>query len=139
MRKIHVAAGVILSQDGQQVLLAQRPEGKVAAGLWEFAGGKVEAGEKAKEALVRELHEELGITAREHEHFLSFAWQDQDLWIDFDFFWVRHFSGTPEGKEGQAIKWVDVARLREFSFPQANVVVLERVLQELQCEHALLQ
>lgn len=139
MRKIHVAAGVILSKDGRQVLLAQRPEGKAAAGLWEFAGGKVEAGEKAKEALVRELHEELGITAREHEHFLSFAWQDQALWIDFDFFWVRRFSGEPEGKEGQVIKWVDVTQLREFSFPPANMVVLERVLQELQCDHAPLQ
>ncbi|MGL5335390.1 MAG: 8-oxo-dGTP diphosphatase MutT [Enterovibrio sp.] len=132
MKKIHVAAGVILSKDAQQVLLAKRPLGKEGAGLWEFAGGKVEADEKAHDALVRELYEELGITACDSEHFLSFAWQEPHLWIEFDFFWVRDFSGTPHGKEGQAIEWVDVARLREFCFPKANEIVLERVMQELQ-------
>ncbi|MGL5291853.1 MAG: NUDIX domain-containing protein, partial [Vibrionaceae bacterium] len=106
MKKIHVAAGVILSADGQQILLAKRPAGKEGAGLWEFAGGKVEVAEKACEALARELDEELGISVCESEHLLSFAWQEPHLWIDFDFFWVRRFTGIPEGKEGQAIEWV---------------------------------
>ena len=59
---VEVAAAVMLRADGREFLLAQRPEGKVYAGYWEFPGGKVEAGESVRDALVRELHEELGIT-----------------------------------------------------------------------------
>ncbi|MGL5292110.1 MAG: hypothetical protein ACRC9T_09330, partial [Vibrionaceae bacterium] len=72
------------------------------------------------------------ISVCESEHLLSFAWQEPHLWIDFDFFWVRRFTGIPEGKEGQAIEWVEATRLREFAFPKANEIVLERVMQELQ-------
>ncbi|MCJ8510097.1 8-oxo-dGTP diphosphatase MutT [Rhizobium lemnae] len=120
-RLLLVAACALVDADGR-ILLAQRPEGKNLAGLWEFPGGKVEPGETPEETLVRELHEELGITTKvpclAPLTFASHTYEDFHLLMPL--YVCRRFEGIPVGKEGQAIKWVRSANLRDYPMPPAD-------------------
>lgn len=120
-RLLLVAACALVDTDGR-ILLAQRPEGKNLAGLWEFPGGKVEPGETPEETLVRELHEELGITTKvpclAPLTFASHTYEDFHLLMPL--YVCRRFEGIPVGKEGQAIKWVRPANLRDYPMPPAD-------------------
>ena len=116
-----VAAVALVDADGR-ILLAQRPEGKSMAGLWEFPGGKVEPGERPEETLIRELHEELGIEVKEPclapLTFASHGYENFHLLMPL---WVcRRWSGTVVGREGQALKWVRPNRLRDHPMPPAD-------------------
>jgi 8-oxo-dGTP diphosphatase len=117
-----VAAVALLDADGR-VLLARRPEGKSMAGLWEFPGGKVEAGERPEEALVRELNEELGIAVREPCLApLTFASHDYgDFHLLMPLYVCRRWEGRPTAREGQALAWVRPAKLRDYPMPPADV------------------
>ena len=116
-----VAAVALVDQDGR-VLLAQRPQGKPLAGLWEFPGGKVEAGERPEETLIREVHEELGITVREAclapLTFASHAYESFHLLMPL--YICRRWDGFVRGREGQALKWVRPRDLRRFPMPPAD-------------------
>ena len=116
-----VAACALIDGDGR-ILLAQRPEGKSLAGLWEFPGGKVEPGETPEETLVRELEEELGIATKvpclAPLTFASHTYEDFHLLMPL--YVCRRFEGIPVGKEGQAIKWVRPANLRDYPMPPAD-------------------
>ena len=116
-----VAAVALLDADGR-VLLAQRPDGKSMAGLWEFPGGKVEPGERPEETLIRELHEELGIDVKEACLApLTFASHDYENFHLLMPLWVcRRWTGAVVGREGQALKWVAPRRLREYPMPPAD-------------------
>lgn len=120
-RLLLVVACALVDSDGR-ILLAQRPEGKSLAGLWEFPGGKVEAGETPEETLVRELHEELGITTQipclAPLTFASHTYDEFHLLMPL--YICRRFEGIPVGKEGQAIKWVRPAKLRDYPMPAAD-------------------
>lgn len=120
-----VSAVVLVDPDGR-VLLAQRPEGKSMAGLWEFPGGKVEPGETPEAALIRELHEELGIdtwsSCLAPLTFASHSYDDFHLLMPV--FICRKWDGTPMSKEGQALKWVQPARLRDFPMPAADLPLI---------------
>ena len=116
-----VAAVALVDADGR-VLLAQRPEGKSMAGLWEFPGGKVEPGESPEETLIRELHEELGITVKAAclapLTFASHAYDGFHLLMPL---WVcRRWEGMVIGREGQALKWVRAKALRDWPMPPAD-------------------
>ncbi len=116
-----VAAAALVDSDGR-VLVAQREAGKHLAGFWEFPGGKVEAGEAPESALVRELHEELGIdTAESCLAPCGFASHDYD---DFHLllllFACRKWKGRPEGRQGQAVKWAHVPELFALDMPPAD-------------------
>jgi 8-oxo-dGTP diphosphatase len=117
-----VAAVALLDADGR-VLLAQRPAGKSMAGLWEFPGGKVEAGERPEAALIRELDEELGITVREPCLApLTFASHDYgDFHLLMPLYVCRRWEGRPTAREGQCLAWVRPAKLREYPMPPADV------------------
>ncbi len=120
--KIVLVAAVALVDADRRVLIAQRPEGKSMAGLWEFPGGKVEAGESPEACLIRELHEELGITVKPDclapLTFASFAYPDFHLLMPL---WVcRRWTGTVSGREGQALKWVRPMQLRDWPMPPAD-------------------
>ena len=116
-----VAAVALIDPDGR-VLLAQRPEGKPMAGLWEFPGGKVEAGERPEAALIRELFEELGITVREPclapLTFASHAYETFHLLMPL--YACRRWEGFLQPREGQALKWVRPRDLRTYPMPPAD-------------------
>jgi len=121
-RMLLVAACALIDADGR-VLLTQRPEGKSMAGLWEFPGGKVEMGETAEEALIRELREELGIETKvaclAPLTFASHAYDDFHLLMPL--YVCRRYEGIARGLESQAIKWVRAKDLRNYTMPAADV------------------
>jgi 8-oxo-dGTP diphosphatase len=116
-----VAACAIVDADGR-VLIAQRPPGKTMAGLWEFPGGKVEAGERPEDSLIRELREELGIVVREAclapLAFASHAYPDFHLLMPL--YVCRRWEGTVVAQEGQRLAWVRPNRLRDYPMPPAD-------------------
>jgi 8-oxo-dGTP diphosphatase len=120
-----VSAVALIDADGR-VLLAQRPEGKAMAGLWEFPGGKVEQGETPEAALIRELHEELGIgtwaSCLAPLTFASHAYPDFHLLMPL--FACRKWDGTPQSREGQALKWVRPSDLRDYPMPAADIPLI---------------
>jgi 8-oxo-dGTP diphosphatase len=120
-RILLVAACALVDADGR-ILLAQRPEGKSLAGLWEFPGGKVEPGETPEETLIRELDEELGIQTKvaclAPLTFASHTYDDFHLLMPL--YICRRFEGTAHGREGQAIKWVRAKALRDYPMPPAD-------------------
>lgn len=107
---ISVACGVLVKPDGQ-VLIAQRPAGKLAAGKWEFPGGKIEVGETPLAALTRELHEELGITVRAAEPLLRFRHDYSDRCVVLDTWRVTRWDGALQSREGQAFAWREPSSL----------------------------
>jgi 8-oxo-dGTP diphosphatase len=120
-----VAAVALIDRDGR-VLLAQRPEGKSMAGLWEFPGGKVEPGETPEAALIRELHEELGIdTASSCLAPLTFASHGYpEFHLLMPLFACRKWEGVPQAREGQQLAWAAPARLRDYPMPPADLPLI---------------
>ena len=116
-----VAAAALVDADGR-VLLAQRPPGKSMAGLWEFPGGKVNAGETPEAALIRELTEELGIDVAASclapVTFASYSYPDFHILMPL--YVCRKWSGIPAAREGQRLAWVRPARLGEYPMPPAD-------------------
>lgn len=125
MKLVLVAAVALIDADGR-VLLAQRPEGKSMAGLWEFPGGKVEPGETPEAALIRELHEELGIdTWASCLAPLTFASHAYDTFhLLMPLFACRRWQGAVQAREGQVLKWVRPADLRAYPMPPADVPLI---------------
>jgi 8-oxo-dGTP diphosphatase len=120
-----VSAVALIDADGR-VLVAQRPAGRSMAGLWEFPGGKVEAGETPEAALIRELHEELGIDTHASclapLTFASHAYPDFHLLMPL--FACRRWNGVPQSREGQALRWVTPADLRNLPMPPADLPLI---------------
>jgi 8-oxo-dGTP diphosphatase len=116
-----VAAAALVDVDGR-VLIAKRPEGKSMAGLWEFPGGKVQPGETPEAALIRELHEELGIDTRESclapLTFASHCYEDFQLLMPL--YACRIWKGTLTPREGQELAWVRPVRLSDYPMPPAD-------------------
>ncbi len=131
MKLVLVSAVALIDPDGR-VLLAQRPEGKPMAGLWEFPGGKVEPGESPEAALIRELHEELGIdtwaSCLAPLSFASHAYDDFHLLMPL--FACRKWQGVVRPLEGQVLKWVRVGDLGAYPMPPADKPLLS-VLRDL--------
>lgn len=123
---IHVAVGVIQNPKGQ-VLIAKRPMHVHQGGLWEFPGGKVESGETVERALTRELNEELGINVLATAPLIQIRHDYGDKAVLLDVHWVRTFSGSARGAEGQDVRWVDVAALADYEFPAANVPIVKAI------------
>ena len=120
--KLTLVVAVALIDTDNRILLAQRPEGKQLAGLWEFPGGKVEAGERPEETLIRELREELGIHVKEPclapLTFASHAYETFHLLMPL--YVCRRWEGFVQPLEGQALKWVRPGDLRAYPMPPAD-------------------
>ncbi|WP_347827992.1 8-oxo-dGTP diphosphatase MutT [uncultured Planktomarina sp.] len=125
MKTVLVSAVALIDRDGR-VLLAQRPEGKSMAGLWEFPGGKIEVGETPEAALIRELEEELGINTWKSclapLTFASHAYEDFHLLMPL--FVCRKWEGVPQPRENQTLKWVRKQELRSYDMPAADVPLI---------------
>ncbi len=132
VRMLLVVACALVDAD-RRVLLAQRPEGKQMAGLWEFPGGKVEPGERPEACLIRELHEELGIETWESclapLTFASHAYDDFHLLMPL--YVCRRYDGIPRGLEGQALKWVRPRDMRDYPMPPADLPLIAPLIELL--------
>jgi 8-oxo-dGTP diphosphatase len=120
-----VAACALIDPDGR-VLIAERPPGKNMAGLWEFPGGKIEAGERPEETVIRELREELGIDVKEPclapFTFASHTYPEFQLLMPL--FVCRRWEGIVTPREGQAIKWVRPRDLNAYKMPPADLPLI---------------
>ncbi len=111
-RQTNVAAGILLGEDGC-VLIAERTGDHAFAGLWEFPGGKLTDGEGSEAALRRELYEELGIEIVDQALFMSLAHDYPDRSVSIDFYLIEDWRNVPEGRNGQALKWIRPDELSE--------------------------
>jgi 8-oxo-dGTP diphosphatase len=129
VKLVLVAACALVDADGR-ILLAQRPPGRAMAGLWEFPGGKIEAGERPEQTLIRELEEELGVIAEESclapLTFASHAYADFHLLMPL--YVCRKWEGTVQPREGQALAWVRPNRLRDYPMPPADEPLIPHLI-----------
>ena len=124
---VRVAVGII-TRDAT-VCLSLRPKHLHQGGLWEFPGGKIEPGETVGEALSRELFEELGLRNLTTQPFMNINWQYADKSVQLEVEQVVDFDGQPSGLEGQQVKWVAIADLHSYRFPEANAAIVQRLQQ----------
>jgi 8-oxo-dGTP diphosphatase len=124
--KLTLVVACALIDTDKRVLIAQRPEGKTLAGLWEFPGGKLEPGERPETTLIRELHEEIGITVKEAclapLTFASHAYDDFHLLMPLYIF--RRWEGNLTAREGQNLAWVRANKLRDYPMPPADIPLI---------------
>ena len=129
MAIVEVAAGIIVRD--QQVFICKRAVTQHQGDKWEFPGGKLEAGETALEALVRELKEEVGIDVINAALFQQLQFDYGDKMVKLLFYQVDEFSGEAHGAEGQLAAWVDIANLPNYVFPAANQRIVDQLLSRL--------
>lgn len=129
MNLLIVVACALIDPDNR-VLVAQRPEGKPMAGLWEFPGGKLEPDERPEPALIRELGEELGITVKEAclapLTFASFPYSDFHLLMPL--YICRRWEGAVTARENQALKWLRPGKLRDLAMPPADEPLIPHLI-----------
>src|SRR5947209_4764288 len=132
LKLILVVACALVDAD-KRVLIAQRPEGKALAGLWEFPGGKLEPGERPEAALIRELHEEIGVTVKEAclapLTFASHAYADFHLLMPL--YICRRWEGLAVPREGQQLAWVRANKLRDYPMPEADIPLIPHLIDVL--------
>ena len=124
--KLTLVVACALIDTDRRILLAQRPQGKPMAGLWEFPGGKVEPGERPETTLIRELHEEIGITVSEPclapLTFASHAYESFHLLMPL--YVCRRWEGLVMAREGQNLTWVRANKLRDYEMPPADIPLI---------------
>jgi 8-oxo-dGTP diphosphatase len=134
IKRIHVVAAVIYGDLGQ-ILIARRPKHLHQGGLWEFPGGKIEAGESAYQGLVRELNEELAINVTTATPYMQVSHDYRDKHVLLDIWQVTAFTGEPRGVEGQECRWVPLTELlgdaSSYEFPEANKPILQKLTASL--------
>lgn len=128
-----IVSAAVLIEDGR-VLLSQRKKGTHLAGAWEFPGGKVEAGEDPRDALVRELHEEIGVDVTAHDPVEVTFHKYPEKSVLLLFFAVKRKAGSPEPQaiDVAAVKWARADELDDALFPPADVPILAKVRKLLQ-------
>ena len=128
--KLTLVVACALVDTDKRVLIAQRPQGKTLAGLWEFPGGKVERGERPEQTLIRELHEEIGITVKSDclapLTFASHLYEDFHLLMPL--YVCRRWQGTVTALEGQKLAWVRPNRLRDYPMPPADEPLVSHLM-----------
>lgn len=132
MKLVLVVACALIDADNR-VLIAQRPEGKTLAGLWEFPGGKLDPGERPEQALIRELHEEIGIEVKEAclapLTFASHAYDDFHLLMPL--YICRRWEGIVTAREGQTLAWARANKLRDYPMPAADIPLIPHLIDVL--------
>ncbi|PKG38353.1 8-oxo-dGTP diphosphatase MutT [Psychromonas sp. Urea-02u-13] len=126
MKIINISIAIVKKND-QSYLIALRPSDSHQGGKWEFPGGKVEENETPEEAMLRELHEEVGLVATDYTLFEKLFFDYGDKQLNLHFYLVTKFTGEAFGKEGQPIKWVSHKALESYDFPEANKTVIAKL------------
>ncbi len=127
MKRVHIVAAIIYNREKDKIYITKRPDHLHKGGFWEFPGGKVEQGEETEQAICRELFEEIDIKVVKLSHYAHLDYDYPDKSLTFDFYAVEEFNNEPYGKEGQQGEWVAIDQLKHYSFPEANLPVLEMV------------
>ncbi|CAM2771124.1 hypothetical protein PAT01_04620 [Pseudoalteromonas atlantica] len=122
---VNVAVGVIKKNNA--TFICKRADEQHQGGLWEFPGGKVEAGESVFAALKRELSEEVGITIHSSSQLMVIEHDYGDKCVKLDIHVVSNFSGEAHGAEGQPSEWVAINQLSNYEFPAANAEIIEKI------------
>lgn len=122
---VHAVVGILRRDD--KVLIAERPVGKPYSGYWEFPGGKVEPGEDSKTALVRELHEELGIDVIHAEHWFEHSHIYPDKAVYLEIWQISTFHGEPHSKENQQLKWVTMTDIFNMKMLDGNWPIIDKI------------
>jgi 8-oxo-dGTP diphosphatase len=128
--KLTLVVACALVDVDKRVLIAQRPPDKALAGFWEFPGGKLDPGERPEQALIRELHEEIGITVQEAclapLTFASHAYDDFHLLMPL--YICRRWEGQVIAREGQTLAWVRANKLRDYKMPPADIPLIPHLI-----------
>ncbi|MFT5115579.1 MAG: 8-oxo-dGTP diphosphatase [Parasphingorhabdus sp.] len=123
---LSVVVGVMIRGNGQ-VLVAERPAGKACAGQWEFPGGKVEQGESFRNALNREIKEELGVQVEQAEPLFTHVNNFLDRTVELHIWKISKWGGIPEGLEGQSIRWLRLTEIEQVNFLPGNILMLPKL------------
>lgn len=126
-----VAVGVLFDQHGR-VLISQRNQNQMHKGKWEFPGGKIQPGESVKDALVRELFEELGVEVQDSEVYMNYPFDYKDILVHLNFCIVTNYNGHPAPLENQNIQWVEIKNLHSRDMLAGSKAVIARLQQEFQ-------
>ncbi len=118
-----IGVAVIINDQGQILIDRRLPQG-VMAGMWEFPGGKIELGETVEECIGREIQEELGIVIEVGEHLITIDHTYPHLRVTLTVHQCRHLTGVPQPIECAEIRWVNLADLDQFNFPEANFQII---------------
>jgi 8-oxo-dGTP diphosphatase len=122
----HKIIGVaVIWNDKRQILIDRRPPTGVMGGLWEFPGGKIEPGETIFDCIQREIYEELGIVIEVGEHLITIDHTYTHLRVTLTVHNCRHITGIPQPIECDEVRWVSLDELEQFTFPKANVQIIE--------------
>lgn len=132
VQTIHVAVAVMIN-DKNEVLLSLRQQHQHQGGLWEFPGGKLEKGESVYEALCRESKEELDIVITSAQPLIKVAHDYADKSVLLDVWHVDKFQGTPQGQEGQTVRWCSIYDLQVEKFPAANAPIISAIHANYNC------
>ena len=124
MKHLNIAVGIIRNAQ-REIFITRRAADAHMAGFWEFPGGKIEQGETPEQALSRELREETGIEAERAELLEVVEHRFSDRIVTLNFYLVEAWAGEPYGREGQPMRWVKQAELREDEFPEANAGIIQ--------------
>lgn len=130
MKILQIAVGIIRNDAGE-IFITQRAADAHMANKWEFPGGKIEVGESAEEAMIRELQEEVGITPQDAALFDTLEYQFPDRHITLWFWLVESWEGEPWGREGQPGQWIAQSELDAKDFPPANEPVITKLKQNI--------
>jgi 8-oxo-dGTP diphosphatase len=122
---VHAVAGLVM-RDGK-LLVAERPEGKPYSGFWEFPGGKIEADESGDAAIRRELQEELGIDVIQADCWFEHLHAYPDKTVLLELWRVTEFSGEPEGRENQVLRWVTFEEILHLPLLEGNLAILSQI------------
>lgn len=126
-----IGVAVIWNDDGHILIDKRLPQG-VMGGLWEFPGGKIQPGETVQDCIRREIYEEIGIAIAVQDHLITVEHSYNDFRITLEVYNCTHLHGVPQALECQEIRWVTLAEIDQFSFPQANQKIIA-ALRQLHC------
>src|SRR5688572_9862800 len=125
MTRVEVAAAVIWDFERRRVLVSQRHPDSHQGGKWEFPGGKCDPGETFAQALLRELKEELGIVLTHYQPFFKLVYPYPEKTVVLSVWTVHGYSGVPQGREGQALQWMEINAMDPHLFPLANRMIIQ--------------